>query len=164
MFLSEREFQSSQIYNKFDFIRKEGLPLSVIFALIVLALKISDFRKSELNFNSSVFFIFFTSVLLIILGGLISSYIRYEIYTDNESKLGKTAFFLQYFINLYLIILSGVVMRFDFDLKKIGYLMLSTLIICVVASIITSHALHKTWNKKLTELRKKKQGNLKKTF
>lgn len=157
MFLSEREYHSSQIYNKFDFIKKEGLPLAIIFSVLVLALKISDFRKSDLSFNGQVFFILFSSVLLIILGGAISSYIRYEIYTDAENKLGKTSFFLQYFINLYLIVLSGVVMKFDFEMKKVVFLMITTFVICFIASLFTAYALHSTWKNKLISLRKNKK-------
>lgn len=157
MFLSEREYHSSQVYNKFDFIKKEGLPLAIIFSVLVLALKISDFRKSDLSFNGQVFFILFSSVFLIILGGVISSYIRYEIYTDAENKLGKTSFFLQYFINLYLIVLSGVVMKFDFEMKKVVFLMITTFVICSIASLFTAYALHSTWKNKLISLRKNKK-------
>jgi len=157
MFLSEREYHSSQIYNKFDFVKKEGLPLAVIFSILIFAIKIGEFRRSDLTFNSEVFFILAVSVLLILLGGSISSYIRYEIYTDVENKLGKTSFFLQYFINLYLIVLSGVVMKFDFELKKIIFLMVTTFIVCFIASILTAYALHSTWKNKLISLRKIKK-------
>lgn len=154
MFLSEREYYSSQIYNRIKFVKKEGLPLSIIFSVMVLAIKISEFKKSKLAFTGETMIIFILSISLILLGGIISSFIRYEIYTDVENKLGKISYFLQYFINLYLIVLSGVVMKFTYDSKTVIYLIFITFIVCFLASIVTSIALHNTWKNKIILLRK----------
>lgn len=154
MFLSEREYHSSKIYDKITFVKKEGLPLSIIFSILIFAMKVTEFKKKNLSLNSETILIFFISIFLVLLSGIISAFIRYEIYTDMENKLGKLSYFLQYFINLYLIILSGVVMKFNYDSKTVISLIVATFIVVFIASIITSMALHKTWKNKIILLRK----------
>ena len=45
MFLSKREYFNSQVYSKYKFMKKEVIPLTLVYILINLIFKIIEFKK-----------------------------------------------------------------------------------------------------------------------
>lgn len=148
MILTEREHEVSQVYSRFQFIKKEGLTLSLIMSLAVTLLKIYEIIKNkDYYFNSRNITIIILSAFIIILGGLISATVRYEIYNDKSNNLGKVSYILQYFINFYMTILAAVIMSFNSKPKEILINIVISIFFCSFISTIAGTFMHTSWSK-----------------
>ena len=102
MFLSKREYFNSQVYSKYKFIKKEFIPLTLIYILINLIFKIIEFKNSHFIFKFNVIFILLLSSLCILFSMIINSHIRYDIYKNVNNKLSKFLYFFYNFICIFL--------------------------------------------------------------
>ena len=147
MFLSKREYFNSQVYSKYKFIKKEVIPLTLVYILINLIFKIIEFKNSHFIFKFNVIFILLLSSLCILFSMIINSHIRYDIYKNVNNKLSKFLYFFYNFICIFLFFLGGLVLQFDTNPKKTIILIITSFLLSFIYSVFISYIAYKIWNK-----------------